>query len=90
MSSLKGETKMTEGEYYLDDGTRIDEDSIPVPPLCQSCAINGKENVACNLTRMDQMDEIQKGEMFCYFAYEPNNLTIDKEALFKEMEEHGS
>ncbi|MBA3044590.1 MAG: hypothetical protein KKH41_06445 [Candidatus Thermoplasmatota archaeon] len=81
---------MTEGGYYLDDGTKIDEDSIPVPLLCQSCIINGKEIVACNLTRMDQLDEIQKGEMFCCFAYEPVDPTVDKEALFREMEGRGS
>ena len=90
MSSLKGETKMTDGGYYLDDGTKIDEDSIPVPPLCQSCIINGKDIVACNITRMSQMDEIQQGEMFCCFAYEPIDPAMDKEALFRKMEENGS
>ncbi len=77
---------MDEGGYYLDDGTKIDEDSIPVPPLCQSCIKNGNEVVACNLTRMDQMDEIGKGEMFCCFAYEPVDTGVDKESLFREME----
>ena len=75
-----------EGGYYLDDGTKIDEDSIPVPSLCKSCIKNGKEVVACNLTRMDQMEDIQKGDLFCCFAYEPNDPAIDKEALFRKME----
>ena len=76
---------MNEGGYYLDDGTKIDEDSIPVPSLCQSCIKNGKEVVVCNLTRMDQMDDIQKGGMFCCFAYEPIDPAMDKESLFKKM-----
>ena len=72
-----------EGGYYLDNGTKIDEDSIPVPSLCQSCIKNRKEVVACNLTRMD---EIQKGEMFCCFAFEPTDPSMDTETLFREME----
>jgi len=75
-----------EGGYYLDDGTKVDEESIPVPALCHSCTKNGKEVVACNINRMDQMDEIQKGELFCCFAYEPNDPAIDKETIFREME----
>ena len=50
----------------------------------------GKEVVACNITRMGQMDEIQQGEMFCCFAYEPIDPAMDKEELFRKMEENGS
>lgn len=74
--------------YYLDDGTMVDIDSIPIPSLCLSCLKNQKNEVACNITRIDQISEIKSGKMFCCFAYEPNDPTIDKESIFKEMEEH--
>lgn len=77
-----------EGGYYLDDGTKVDENSIPVPVLCTSCRKNQDGDVVCNLTRMDQMDEIQNGEMFCCFAYEPKDPNVDKESLFREMEKY--
>ena len=75
-----------EGGYYLDDGTKVPEDSIPVPDICLSCAKNGKNVVVCNLTRMGQMEEMSAGEMFCCFAYEPADPSIDKEAVIREME----
>ncbi len=78
---------MDEG-YYLDDGTKIDKDAILIPDLCISCKKNQKGEVACNLIRIDQMNEIQKGEMFCCFAYEPKNANVDKESLFMEMEKY--
>jgi len=76
------------GGYYLDDGTEVDVDSIPIPKLCNSCIKNHKDNVPCNLTRMDQVDEIKNEEMFCCFAYEPNDPTINKESMFDKMEEY--
>jgi len=71
---------------YMDDGTKIDEDSISIPIFCTSCRKNENGEVACDLTRMDQMDEIKNGEMFCCFAYEPIDSNIDKKSVFKEME----
>ncbi len=76
---------MEEG-YYLDDGTKVDEDSIPIPALCNSCRKD--QGVVCNLTRMDQMDEIRRGEMFCCFAYVPEDTNVDKESILKEMRDY--
>jgi len=77
-----------EGGYYLDDGTKVAEDSIPVPVLCTSCREYEDGSMVCDLTRMDQMDEIEKGEMFCCFAYEPMDPDIDKESVYEEMKDH--
>ena len=78
---------MEEG-YFNDDGTQIDIASIPIPPLCLSCLKHQDGEVACNLTRLDQVDEIKSGGMFCCFAYEPNSPSINKDLTIKEMEEH--
>jgi len=37
---------------------------------------------------MDQMEEIRKGEMFCCFAYEPVDSSVDKQQVFDEMEKY--
>ena len=78
---------MEEG-YYLDDGTKIDGESITVPALCTSCIRNEEREVACELTRLDQRSEILKGEIFCCFAYEPKDSGIDRESILKEMEDY--
>lgn len=79
-----GDRAMDSG-YCLDDGTRVEPDSIPVPELCMTCKKNPDEEIACDLTRMDQVEEIRKGEMFCCFANEPSDPGIDRETVFEDM-----
>ncbi len=45
--------------YFLDDGTRINQNLIPKPGLCVTCVNDGKlsEEVLCNLMRIDQHGE---------------------------------
>jgi hypothetical protein len=78
------------GGYRFDDGTEIDPLTIPLPSLCKSCLKfnNAAEEVPCTLNRMDQMDEIRKGEIFCCFAYEPLDSSINKQYIFQEMERY--
>lgn len=52
------------GEYngfYNDDGTKVDIDSIPVPPLCVICKLHNvddaEENLLCLMNRNDQRNE---------------------------------
>jgi hypothetical protein len=57
-------------KFYDDDGTEINPDLIPKPPLCVTCkkdGISGEEEILCALTRADQQGE---DEFRCY-AYEP-------------------
>ena len=74
--------------YYLDDGTEVDVDSIPIPSICLSCIKNHKDNFACNITRIDQLAEITSGDKFCCFEFEPKDPTINKDSMFAEMEEY--
>lgn len=49
-------------EYFNDDGTKVNPDLIPVPPMCLSCKSyekGGETRVLCTLNRMDQADEDQ-------------------------------
>ena len=78
---------MEEG-YYRDDGTKVDIESIPIPSLCLSCLRSQENETACSLTRIDQASELKCGELFCCFAYEPSDPMIDRESIFKEMEEY--
>lgn len=57
------------GRYMDDDGNELNADLIAKPDLCVSCAKDGdpKEEILCNLNRLDQADE---DEFHC-FAYEP-------------------
>ena len=54
--------------YFDDDGTEFNPDLAPKPALCVSCAKDGnpKEEILCNLTRLDQQGEPE----FQCFAYE--------------------
>lgn len=76
--------------YFSDDGKEIDPLSVPLPALCLSCLNynNATEEVSCLINRMDQMEEMRKGEMFLCFAYEPKDISIDKNKIFREMEEY--
>lgn len=56
------------GSYFDDDGNELNPDLYPMPTLCLSCKKKDdkKEEIVCNLTRMDQNGE----EEFICFAYE--------------------
>ena len=82
------EDDQQDGGYFLDDGTRVDEDSIPVPELCMSCAKNEDGEIACGLVRMDQTEVIRNGETFCCFAYEPKDPNIDGKAVLESMRKY--
>lgn len=47
--------------YFNDDGTKINPNLYPLPNLCLSCKKrnNPNEEILCNLTRMDQLDELK-------------------------------
>lgn len=55
-------------KFFNDDGTAFNPDLYPLPSLCHSCKKKDdqKEEIVCNLTRMDQLGET---EFICY-AYE--------------------
>lgn len=76
--------------YFSDDGEEIDPLSVPMPALCISCLKNNdpKEEAPCLLNRMDQMEEMRKGERFLCFAYEPNDPSVNKKQILREMEEY--
>lgn len=78
---------MKEG-FYRDDGIKVAADSIPIPSLCLSCTKHKNEEIACTLTRMDQMDEIQNEELFCCFDFEPIDPKINKEIFLDEMKKY--
>ena len=54
--------------YFDDDGNQLNPDLIPKPNLCLSCKKNEdpKEEILCNLNRLDQRNESE----FKCFAYE--------------------
>ncbi len=54
--------------FFLDDGSEIDPDLIPIPSLCVSCRKDddSSEEILCTLTRIDQRGE---KEFQCH-AYE--------------------
>ena len=67
---------MTENhpKFYNDDGTEVNSDLLPKPSLCVSCKKDGlseKEEILCNLNRMDQQGE----DEFICGAYEPRDPT---------------
>jgi len=47
--------------FFLDDGTRIDPESVPMPCVCIICckyqSDDWEENMLCTLNRNDQRDE---------------------------------
>ena len=87
---MKDETEIIRGRYFSDDGREIDPLSVPLPALCSSCLKNNdaEEETPCLLNRMDQMQEMKKGEMFCCFAYEPIDSSVDKQQVIDKMEKH--
>lgn len=62
---------MKDSGYLYDDGTEYNPDLYPKPALCLSCKKNEdpKEEILCNLNRMDQ----HKSDEFICFAYEKNS-----------------
>ena len=76
--------------YFSDDGREIDPLTVPLPALCRSCLKynDAKEETPCLLNRMDQTEEMRKGERFLCFAYEPNDPSVNKKQILREMEEY--
>ena len=87
---MKDEAEIIRGGYFSDDGEEIDPLSVPLPALCSSCLKynDAKEETPCLLNRMDQMEEIRKGERFLCFAYEPNDPSLNKRQILREMKEY--
>lgn len=54
--------------YFDDDGNEINPDLFPKPQLCLSCKKDEGQNeeILCNLTRLDQVNN----SVFKCFAYE--------------------
>lgn len=50
---------MEQGKYFDDDGAEFDPDLFPLSGLCLVCKKNDdpKEEILCNLTRLDQRGE---------------------------------
>jgi len=76
--------------YFSDDGTEIDQTTVPTPTLCRSCLKNNDatEEVPCTINRMDQMKETKNGERFLCFAYEPNDPSINKKKVLRDMDKY--
>ena len=55
-----------EGGIYNDNGTKVDENMIPVPNLCVICkkhnTNNFMNNILCKLNRNDQRDDLDNFE----------------------------
>ena len=79
--------RMEEG-FIMDDGSKVDPGSVPIPPLCLSCAKNQNNETACILNRLDQINEINNGEIFCCFSFVPIDPTINKDSIFNEMKKY--
>jgi len=58
--------------YFDDDGNEFNPNLYPTPNLCLSCKKKDdpNEEIVCNLTRLDQIEE----EDFVCSAYESFNL----------------
>lgn len=71
--------------YFKDNGTEFNPNLIPKPSLCATCKKDDSPEyeVACNLTRADQNEDI-----FICFAYEGISGQNDSEAVLKEMEQY--
>ena len=69
--------------YFNDDGTEFNPDLIPLPDLCASCAKRDEpdQEVLCNLTRAEARGE----DIFVCFAYTPNSLDVDREAVLRDL-----
>lgn len=71
-TQLKGELEYLanlpefEGGIYNDDGTKVDESTIPVPNLCVVCkkhhSDDWEEDILCKLNRNDQRDDLDNFE----------------------------
>lgn len=60
------------GGYYSDKGKPIDIPKVPIPELCLNCSKNGRvgEDIACNLNRNDQTEQISQGQDFICYSYQ--------------------
>ena len=79
---------MMNGKIYTDDGREVKRSEIPVPELCRSCSKCDECDPSCDLTRMDQKEDIREGGVFCCFAYEPKESDVDRDAIFSKMESY--
>ena len=81
--------KVKEG-YLSDDGTKIDQTTVPTPILCLSCLKNNDatEEVSCMINRMDQMKDVKNGDRYLCFAYEPNDPSINKKKVHRDMDKY--
>ena len=77
---MRDESRTIMNGYFSDDGKEINLLIVPLPSLCNSCLKFNKatEEIPCLLNRMDQMEEIRRGAMFCCFAYELIDSPVDK------------
>ena len=71
--------------YFHDDGTEFNPNLIPKPSLCATCKKNdnSKHEIACNLTRADQDEDI-----FMCFAYESISGKDKTKEVLQEMESY--
>lgn len=71
--------------YFKDNGTEFNPNLIPKASLCATCKKSDslEYEVACNLTRADQEEDI-----FICFAYESINGEDASVAVLKEMEQY--
>jgi hypothetical protein len=81
--------KVKEG-YFSDDGTEIDQTTVPTPTLCLSCLKNNDatEEVSCMINRMDQMKDVKNGDRYLCFAYDPNDPSINKKKVLQDMDRY--
>jgi hypothetical protein len=59
-------------KFFNDDGTEVNPDLIPKPPLCITCKKDetSSEEILCNLNRMDQLGN----DEFICGAYQEKSL----------------
>ena len=77
-----------DGKLCTDDGREVKRSEIAIPDLCLSCRRNDGCEVSCDLTRMDQMEDVRGGGTFCCFGYEPREPAVDRDAIIAEMERY--
>jgi hypothetical protein len=72
--------------YFHDDGTEFNPDLISKPSLCATCKKDNipDQEIACNLTRMDQQGE----DRFICFAYDSISGEAQTRVVHKDMEDY--
>lgn len=61
--------------YFNDDGTPVDIKSIKKPGLCKNCSKynDPSKEIFCNLNRLYQQSEIEKGKTLKCEGYQKND-----------------